>query len=192
MESAAIGFRVKSGYAVAVAVTGRAESPAALLRHRVELSDPAVVETRQPFHAAFGTAQEDPAIIERLVKIIEGCAKRSLAALLDAGELAAHQVRGSCLVVGSTIDPAAVANPHIRAHASEGRLFRSVVEQTLASRGIECSVIVEKQLAAEASSRLKRPKPDITRTLVEFGRNLGAPWRTDEKAAALAAWLALL
>jgi hypothetical protein len=87
--------------------------------------------------------------------------------------------------------PEKVGNPHIRAHASEGRLFRTVLEDELTSRGVRCEVIVEKQLPARSAAGLRRPARDITRTLNAFGKALGSPWRADEKAAATAAWLAL-
>ena len=95
-------------------------------------------------------------------------------------------------MVGSVIDPAKVGNPHIRAHASEGRLFRTVLESALQSHGIACEVIVEKQLAGEGGRRseasaMKRSK----RSFAAFGKALGGPWRADEKAASAAAWLAL-
>ena len=99
--------------------------------------------------------------------------------------------RGAGLVVGSVIDPAKVGNPHIRAHASEGRLFRTVLESALRSHGIACEVIVEKQLAAKAAAALARRDAEIRRVLAGFGKSLGAPWRADEKAASIAAWLAL-
>jgi hypothetical protein len=40
------------------------------------------------------------------------------------------------IVVGSIIDPATIANPHIRAHAQEGQLFRTVVETAAKKLGI--------------------------------------------------------
>jgi len=94
-------------------------------------------------------------------------------------------------VVGSVIDPQKVGNPHIRAHANEGRLFRTVVENALRSHGIACDVIVEKQLAARAAAGLRVPDGAIKQTVAAFGKTVGGPWRADEKAAATAAWLAL-
>ena len=41
----ALGFRVKSGYAIGVALRGPATAPTAVSRHTVELSDPDLVET---------------------------------------------------------------------------------------------------------------------------------------------------
>ena len=55
----ALGFRVKSGYAIAVALRGPACAPAILARRIVELSDPAVPETRQPYHDGFYKQQDD-------------------------------------------------------------------------------------------------------------------------------------
>jgi hypothetical protein len=185
----ALGFRVKSGYAIAVALGGPASAPGAVSRHVVELSDRDVADTRQPYHDGFYTHEEDAPTIARRVRIIERVAKRSVAALLKDERLAG--CRGAGLVVGSLIDPAKVGNPHIRAHASEGRLFRTVLESALRCHGVACEVIVEKQLAAKATAGLKRRDAEIRSVLAGFGKSLGAPWRADEKAASIAAWLAL-
>jgi hypothetical protein len=189
MISTAIGFRVKSGFAIAVALRGPAAAPTIIARRVVELSDPGVVETRQPYHHGFYAHEEDPRVIARLVKIVEGCATRSIAALLGDDLLA--NCAGAALVVGSVIDPRTVGNPHIRAHASEGQLFRAVLQSALQVHGIRCDVIVEKQLRATAAAGLRRRDADIKRVVSRFGKEIGGPWRADEKAASTAAWLAL-
>jgi hypothetical protein len=86
-------------------------------------------------------------------------------------------------VVGSVIDPARIANAHIRAHAEEGRLFRSVVEQGLRKVRVPVRVLVEKQLWV-AGARLKK-------RVTALGEGVEGPWRAEQKAAALAAWMAL-
>jgi hypothetical protein len=183
----AVGFRVKSGFAIAVTLEGPVSAPSVLSRHVIEMSDPKVPETRQPYHDGFYHTEEDPREIARRVKIVERCAKQSVAALLKD----MHVARAG-LIVGSVIDPEKVGNPHIRAHAHEGRLFRTVLEGTLRSRGVVCQVIVEQQLAATTAAGLRRPPREIARTLDGFGKTLGSPWRADEKAAATAAWLSLM
>jgi hypothetical protein len=187
----ALGFRVKSGYAIAVALAGSGGAPTALVRANVALSDPKIKETKQPYHDGFGTAQEDAAVIARLTSIVEKCAHASVRALLTSDHLAGGACRGAALVVGSVIDPAAVGNLHIRAHASEGRLFRTALEQALRANRVECSIIVDKRLAGEAAAKLRRPDADIKQLVGQLGRALGSPWRADEKAAATAAWIAL-
>jgi hypothetical protein len=206
----AIGFRIKSGYAIAIVLAGPAASPTVVARRIVELSDPAVAETKQPYHDGFGTEHEDPREIARRVKIIERCAMQSVTDLIEdirnattsTPRRAAATTRSAKasaersdlragLVVGSVIDPQQVGNPHIRAHANEGKLFRTVVENALASHGIACDVIVEKQLAAKATAGLRRSGGEIKQTLAALGKTIGGPWRAEEKAAATAAWLAL-
>ena len=183
----AIGLRIKSGYAIAIVLTGPADSPTIVGRRIVELSDPNIVETRQPYHDGFGTEHEDPREIARRATIIDRCAKKSVAELLRE----TNGVTRASLVVGSLIAPETVGNPHIRAHANEGKLFRTVVEEALRSHGIACDVIVEKQLAAKAAAQLRLRAGEITQTVAALGKSIGGPWRADEKAAATAAWLAL-
>lgn len=188
-----IGFRVKSGHAIAVVLDGPADSPRPVGRRVVLLSDPDHAETRQPYHSGFGAEESDAKTIARRVRIIERCAQRSVDALL--GEFAAPARRGAprraTLVVGSVIDPSTVANPHIRAHAHEGRLFRSVLQQALAARGIDADVVVEKVLPECARAAIGKPPAVIARGVAAFGKVLGKPWRGDEKHAAVAAWMAL-
>jgi hypothetical protein len=186
-----LGFRVKSGFAIGVAIAGPAASPQPLARRLIALSDPKIHETKQPFHDGFGTAQEDSREIARLTKIIERCAAQSVSALLDDELFRSGACRGAALIVGSTIDPATVGNPHIRAHASEGRLFRTVLEDALGEHGIGCQVMVEKTLSARAVKTIGRSEREIKKVVGGFGEMLDGPWRVDEKAAATGAWVAL-
>jgi hypothetical protein len=65
LASVGLGFRVHSGWAAVVAVKGPASSPAVVDRRRIELADPAIRGSLQPFHAA---AELDPAAAEELIK----------------------------------------------------------------------------------------------------------------------------
>src|SRR6185295_14108386 len=145
----ALGFRIKSGYAIAIVLAGPPKRPTVVARRIVDLYDPAAAETRQPDHDGFGTENEDPREIARRVKIIERCAKKSVAGLIQevcgttASSRRASAERSGLragLVVGSVIDPQQVGNPHIRAHANEGKLFRTVVEDALKAHGVACDV----------------------------------------------------
>jgi hypothetical protein len=182
---------VKSGYAIAVALAGPRSSPTPVFRCIVDLSDPDVPATRQPYHAGMGTAQEDAREIARLTKIVSRCARNSIGRLLGSEELAHRKCCGASLVVGSVIDPARVGNPHIRAHASEGRLFRTALEEALGDRHVRCGVVLDKLLSQEAARTLGRSDAEIGRQLAAVGKMLGSPWRGDEKSAALAAWMTL-
>jgi len=189
MSAATLGFRVKSGYAIAVALRGPAAAPRIVGRWSVALSDPAAADTRQPFHHGLFTHETDTSALARRIAIVERCAIQSMQTLLAEPSL--EWCAGAALVVGSVIDPGTVGNPHIRAHASEGQLFRRVLQSALEARGIRCEVVVEKQLPAKASARLQRRAADITRVVARLGREIGGPWRADEKSATTAAWLVL-
>ncbi|PYR57202.1 MAG: hypothetical protein DMF85_14365 [Acidobacteria bacterium] len=166
-----------------------AEDPRVLSRGRIELCDPHEPDSRQPYHAGFGTEQHDTAIIGRLVAIVERCARDSVGQLVVRCRQDGMPVSSAGLVVGSDIDPATIANPHIRAHASEGRLFRRVAEDALREAGVPSTVWVEKRLYADAARALGRTEASLKRTVAEMGRGLAGGWRAEDKGAALAAWL---
>lgn len=186
----ALGFRVKSGFAISVVLTGPAAEPALLARRIVALSDPKIPATKQPYHAGVGSAQKDTREIARLTKIIARAARKSVAALLADSLFADRRCRAA-LVVGSVIDPARVGNLHIRAHANEGRLFRTVLEEALEAHGVPCSVIVEKSLGAQSVKVLERTQGQIRKIVGRLGDAFEGPWRAEEKAAATAAWMVL-
>jgi hypothetical protein len=190
-EHLTLGFRVKSGFAVAVVMSGPKSAPVALARRVVSLSDATVEATRQPYHNGFGTAQEDLDEIARLTAIIKRCAGQSVKELLADALFEGRSCRKAGVVVGSVIDPAKVGNLHIRAHANEGRLFRTVLADALDDCGITCTVIVEKTLGAEARKAIDRPPGQIAKEIVGMGRALSGPWRAEEKSAATAAWMVL-
>jgi hypothetical protein len=187
----ALGFRVKSGWASAVVVAGPVRSPQVLERRRIELSDPAMPASRQPFHAAMGTLQTDTAKIARLRKVIMEAADRSVAELLAVQRNAGRQVATAALVVGSTTDPERITNPHIRAHALESQLFRTVLQTALRSAEVSSMILLERDLYARAAQALRRSEAELKRLATDLGRSGGGPWRADEKAATLAALLAL-
>jgi hypothetical protein len=190
-EHLSLGFRVKSGFAVAVILSGPKTAPVPLARRIVSLSDEQVETTKQPYHNGFGTAQEDLKEIARLTSIIKRCAEKSVIDLLRDAIFESRSCGKAGVVVGSIIDPATVGNPHIRAHASEGRLFRTVLEDALRERGIACTVVVEKTLGARARAAISRSPTQIAKEVAGMGRVLRGPWRAEEKSAATAAWMVL-
>ena len=142
---AAVGFRVKSGWATAVLLVGRIETPQALGRRIVVLSDPDLPETQQPYHAGMGLLEEDEATINSRTAIVQRVAALSVKATLDDFATAGHWILRAGLVVGSLTNPRSISNPHIRAHALEGQLFRRVLAGALEAHGLLCSVVLERR-----------------------------------------------
>jgi len=189
---AALGFRVKSGWATAILLVGPAQAPRVADRRVIELSDPAVPSSRQPYHAVMGATPAQGAQLERRLRsVVTRVTRRSVRQLLQEYRSTGHAVRRAALVVGSDIDPARIANDHIRAHALEGRLFRTVLERACRSFGLQASVLVERRAYPEGAMALRRSESQVKRAVTQLGRALDGPWRADEKTAALAAWMTL-
>jgi hypothetical protein len=190
-QTAALGFRVKSGWAAAVLLTGTAGSPELCDVRRIDLSDPRRAKTRQPYHAAMGKLEMDTRKINRRVDVVRCIAQQSVATLLANYRQRNFRIRRAALVVGSQVDPDSIANPHIRAHALEGRLFRCVLQKALQVHGIHTDVLVEGDASGQAAAELEQSNENVRRVIKNFGRDTEAPWRAEQKLAALAAWLAL-
>src|SRR5438067_2970205 len=190
-QPAALGFRVKSGWAAAVLLTGPARSPQLGDVGRIDLSDPQLPETRQPYHAMMGKLETNTTKINRRMRVVRGVAQQSIATLLAGCREKGYAISRAALMVGSQIDPASIASPHIRAHALEGQLFRSVLEEALQAQRIRTEVFVERDTYAQAAVKLKESNENVRRVIENFRRATQGPWRAEQKLAALSAWLAL-
>lgn len=176
----ALGFRAHSGWAVVVAVAESRGGPLILARRRIETADPKLRGSRQPFHAA------EPLDFAEAGRLIARCRESSLA--LAGAAVAAviaeleHAPRTAAIVTASgrpLPDLAAILRSHALIHTAEGEFFRDILAQAAESCGLPVSRIPEREI------------PMDVRALVDpLGKELGPPWRSDEKLAAAAAWLA--
>ena len=114
-----------------------------------------------------------------------------MAALLATCKQSGYTVTKAVLVAGSQIDPDFIANQHIRAHAFEGRLFRSALTEALHHHRIETDVLIERDAYARAPVKLNKSRAELRDAIQNFGRSTVRSWRAEQKLAALAAWLAL-
>ncbi len=181
-----LGFRVKTGWAAAVLIANTAK-PAVLDSRVVELADPGVADSRQPYHAGFGTAQTDTAKVSRLVRGIERFARRTIAALV-AEYRERYRLRNAAVVAASLTDPASIANQHMRAHASEGRLFRTVLVDGLKHCDVAVRVVLEREVYDLLGKALRRSPSQAKSRVAALGEGVGR-WRAEQKVAAAAAWL---
>jgi hypothetical protein len=132
-----------------------------------------------------------PAKLNSRLRIVRRVTKQSVSGLLFGCRSTRFRIRRAGLVVGSQIDPALVANPHIRAHALEGQLFRTVLADALRAHEIRCVILTERNALVTAATVLKKPVAELQRAVKDLGRSVAGPWRAEQKLAALAAWVAL-
>lgn len=177
---AVLGLRVKTGWAAVVLLGGTRKASRLLDSREIRLSDWDLPHGRQPYHATFGVEQTDRAVIARLVKCVERYSRGALAALLREYAKAGYRIRRAAIVVSSLTDTASIANQHMRAHASEGQLYRRVVEQGLKRAGVRTQLHLERDLR-NMPAAVKRRAAALGETATR--------WRADEKHAATAAWL---
>jgi hypothetical protein len=186
-----LGLRAKTARAILVALAGSARTPEPLTKGEIVLATPGNAALFQPYHRVmdlpWNRAVPAVAAAERkIAEIAVAALKEHLAALRAVG----ITITTVGVVGAPERDLAAMGSPHIRAHAAEGVLFRRVLETAAAANGVRCVRFPERDLESFASSRLKIPSAAIKAGLSRFGERLGRPWRADEKAAAIAAWLA--
>ena len=141
-----------------------------------------------------GKLETDPIKVEHRERVVRSISQQSLTRLVKGYQQKRFRISRAALVVGSQIDPVSIANLHIRAHAFEGRLFRSAVGQTLQDYEIRTEVLLEREAYASVAARLKQSSDDVKRAIQDLGRSAaakGGPWRAEQKLAALAALFAL-
>jgi hypothetical protein len=188
----AIGFRVKTGRATAVVMAGPASEPRVLSRRSVQLFDPAIPESYQPWHADLELpAEEAKRVVPKALKAVERVAATALRELLSEIQPALGSVAGIGLVAGSGTDPESIRNPHMRAHAREGQLFPNALAAAAKTMRIPAATIAESEVFDAAATKLGQSAVAIKIAVNELGRAVGKPWSVEEKCAAAAAWIAL-
>ncbi len=188
---AALGFTVKSGWASAVVLAGTATQPELVAAERLELSDPADADARQPYHDGFATMRTEGPVLTRLLASVKTFGRREVRNWIRLHQKKGYTLRGSGIVVGSLIDPRTIGNEHIRIHAKEGQLFRGVIDGACEGEDVPRLIVRQRDLFQQARKTLGLPEARIKSRLAALGQNSDGPWRAEQKMAALGAWLVL-
>ncbi|HEX6703179.1 MAG TPA: hypothetical protein VF169_00355 [Albitalea sp.] len=164
------------------------------LVHRGELlmwakDDPLTI---QPHHAVMALPWAQAVVdVQPSVRAIERLAVDALRRLLHELEAVCGSI-GVIAVVGSMgRDPGLIANPHIRAHAAEGQLYRQVLETAAGTCGVAAMSFSPRTLADAAALRLGMSAQALAAQVQALGKGKVHPWRVDERQATCAAWAAL-
>ena len=153
------------------------------------LHDPRTPATFQPYHESWtfpGPNRERP-----LVHAVEKLAERAVAKLIHELRAQGLTVVGLGIVGSAERDLSKIGNYHIRAHAAEGLLFRRVLEFAAQANRLPHQTFAEKSLFTQAALALGITEVRLNNQLKSIGQAAGPPWRTDQRIAATASWLAL-
>ncbi len=159
---------------------------------RLDLSDPEDPDARQPYHAGFGTARRLGPALTRLLGSVKRFGGHAVAGLIRRYRAEGYHLAGAGIVAGSLIDPDSIANAHIRIHALEGLLFRTIVASSAARGRLPSTVWRERDLLGHAAERLGISAARLRAAVSSLPHPAPGPWRSEQKAASLAAWLILV
>jgi len=195
MTSCAIGLRVHSGWAALVALAGSLKAPEVVARRRIEIADPGIEGSKQPYHEAEEMKVEKAA---RYLARCEGASReRARAELEDVGEkLAGRGHRpGACgilLSAGRPLPPlASILASHALIHTADGEHFRDALAAAARDCGLAVVRVRERDVTAAVAKRLRLASEELVARVDGMRKMLGPPWTQDQKLATLAAWQAL-
>jgi hypothetical protein len=190
MTRAAVGFRVHSGWAAAVTLSGTQRSPEIVDRRRVELCEASIRGSKQPYHAAEALPPRDAeALIGRCRASTASLARRGMEEIRRAHPIAAC---GVLMASGRPLpDLAGILASHALIHTAEGEFFRNAIAETARELKLPVRAVKERELLQVCGAELGLSPAALAERLAAWGRAVGPPWRQDEKFAALAAWLVL-
>jgi len=187
-----IGLRAKTARAIAVVLGGSVDIPIVLVKTEIKLADPKIPATAQPYHQVMDLPwQESEREVRKYARAIEAIARKALAQMIKEQRAKGMQVSGVGIVGAKDRDLARIGNPHIRAHAAEGILFRHVLDLAAEANGLKWRAFVDRQFDEITSAELGSQSAMVKRKMNDMGRGLAPPWRAEEKQAATAAWLVL-
>lgn len=190
-----LGFAPHSGWAAVVVIGGEVRAPEILARGRVEMADPLLAGSKQPYHEVEALPLEEAgARLRRLSQSARAMAYEAIHALMEdigrrelapgaAGILDSSGRRGDSL--------AAVLAAHALIHTADGDHFRDALADACKRCGLAVARIRQRDLVDRAASTLRRSTGQLAATIRTLGKPLGAPWGADQKSAALLAWLLL-
>jgi hypothetical protein len=132
-----------------------------------------------------------PRAVSKSAKAIERVAAKALAKIIKELHANGNKVIGIGVVGSSDRDLARIGNPHIRAHAGEGILFRRVLEVGADSNRLKWQRFSDRDFDETAAAIVGADYAKIKHNLDDLRQSVSPPWRADEKQAAMAAWVVL-
>ena len=196
MKSAAVGFRVHSGWTALVAVALQEGKPIVLARQRPHLVQTFSYTFRQPYHTAEKMALEQAR--EFLAKQQAEARCYALAAIRaterDVAQQGYEVTRAALLLASGRQLPelAKILAAHSLIHTADGEFFREALLRGCAQLKLPVNCIKERELLGIASEVLRCKPAVLAKVAGDLGKPLGSPWTQDEKFATLAAWSALV
>jgi hypothetical protein len=192
---AALGFKLHTGWAAMVALSGNPGKVQLHLRQRIELlpSDNSI--PRFVYHeASERTLAEAKELVRRARKASMDAARLAVEKCLQ--ELGSRDVKvGGCGVLSGSAaipgDLSTILRSHPLIHAAEGALFQEGITVACESYGLIVLAIREREVWARAAFEWSVAESALRREMDALRKSAGAPWSADQKLAAAIALVVL-
>jgi hypothetical protein len=193
--SAALGFRLHTGWAALVAVTGVPGKFKVLLRRRVELLPPGNSVPRFVYHKAAELPPTQAAeLVHRVDAASQEVARIVVKDILDHLHSLDIVVKAAGIPSASKLVPedlAAVLRSHPLIHTAEAALFRRALTSACKDRGVTVISVGEREVWLSAADAWELKEAELRKQVDGLRKSVGAPWGTDQKTATAMALFAL-
>ncbi|HKV78403.1 MAG TPA: hypothetical protein VJP02_09700 [Candidatus Sulfotelmatobacter sp.] len=194
-STAALGFRLHTGWAALVAIAGTPGKFQVLLRRRIKLLPRGDSVPRFVYHkAAELPLSEAVELVSRAEAASEESARTAMKEVLDhLGSLAVEVKAGGipCSSRPVPTDLSAVLRAHPMIHTAEGVLFQRAVTSACQVCGLAVISAREREVWRTAASSWSLTEEELRQQVDGLRKSVGAPWGTDQKTATAFALLAL-
>jgi hypothetical protein len=192
---AALGFKLHTGWAMLVAVTGQPGEIRVLFRERIELLPPDESVPRFVYHeAAELPLSQATALVKRAREAARKAAQLAIKDVLRDLDSRGAKSDVCGVLSGSTLVPddlSRVLRSHPLIHAAEGALFQQAIVSACESCGLTVTAAREREVWSRGATAWGLAEPGLRKEMDALRKSVGAPWSADHKAAAAIALFAL-
>jgi hypothetical protein len=192
---AALGFKLHTGWAAVVAVTGEPGKLEVMLRRRIELLPPGDSIPRFVYHKASELPpSKAPELVQRAETASQGTARIAVREVLNHLQSLGLVVKAAGIPSSSRPLPkdlSAVLRSHPLIHTAEGVLFQQAIASACKGCGLAVISVREREVWLNAATAWGWKEAGLHRQVDDLRKSVGAPWGADQKAATAMALLAL-
>jgi len=178
---------------MAVCLGGSVSSPVVIERSRLLLTSSLL--PCEPYHdAKRGGPDEAQGIVAAAAEEARVLAAEAMTGLVAAARAHGFELVASGVVLGGGKPGASLSralSTHAAMHGAEGWLFREALIEASQSIGLRAVGVIERELPARAAAASGIPEGEVSALVQQLGRDCGPPWGRDQKAATMAAVVAL-
>jgi hypothetical protein len=174
-------------------VGGPVSAPVLIERSRILLTSAPL--PCEPYHNAKRGGSDDA---ERIVAVAAEEARvlatEAITSLTASLKKRGQELLASGVVLGGGKPGTSMSralSTHAAMHGAEGWLFREALLEASQKCGLATVGVQERELTARAAEALGCSESSLSEVVQQLGRDLDPPWRRDQKAATMAALVAM-